>query len=414
MDEKVESDFVWYIVSVPSIAETQDILPKPTFVTSTYDSFSYSAVYASIPDIEARGFSRSICLVIASKKEEIIFAVRSLFYTEIGKIIDAARENAAALFLSEIDTHIEALSNHLETAEIKEEGQRIKLERLKEIKETMSGKIEKRLPFSKERCSKNALLFINDDLRKIEFIIDFSVLQNQIMEILRSISLPNSVLMGQLFAPECCSNVYVPSLNVPEDRSLNSLARSNVLKHVLYSMLTGRTIVILSSSIESVRPLAISLVELMPFRWENDLCVRNAPVNDADCSTCSVVVATALTSSNNMIATIDFDNNTYTGPACPDKSYIMKMPLADKHGEGVFWLRLNYAINNFKERYQRFSLIILSRTPKEYFDLSPSLEMHGFSNADEQIFSFFTLAMNSGEWRPVPESTISEQITVSL
>lgn len=162
MDEKVESDFVWYIISVPSIVETQNILPKPTFITSTYDSFSYSAVYAQIPDIEARGFSRSICLVIVSKKEEIIFAVRSLFYTEFGKVIDAARENAAALFLSEIDAHIESLTNNLNTAEIKDDGQKIKLERLKEIRETMFDKITKRVPFSKERCMKNALLFINE------------------------------------------------------------------------------------------------------------------------------------------------------------------------------------------------------------------------------------------------------------
>ena len=406
MDQKTESNFVWYIMSVPTLIDTQDILPKPTFISSTFENYSFQAVYASIPDIEARGFSRSICLVIASKNTETIFSIKNLFVEEFGRVINCARENAANLFLSEIDPHIEAIKAALETHTKEKEQLTAKLERLMDLKEHFPMENAKIIPISKERCFNNALLFINNDLRKIEFIIDFSVLQNQIVEILRQMSLPNSILMSHILTPTYFSGVYVPSLSIPEDKSLIFLHKNGALKNILFSLLSGKTIILVCSNIESILPLSVSLVELMPFRWDDDLYAFSQPVKIQDCLRYSVVTVPSLiddkdNQNSKLVSIIDFNKGKYIGTKCPEKSTVNKFPFNPKNTEGIFWIRLNYNINLVKEKIERFALIHLSRAPRSRKDVLSLFEIIGFSVVDEPIFSFFLNSMNSPQCRPL-------------
>ena len=422
MDQKTESNFVWYIMSVPTLIDTQDILPKPTFISSSFENYSFQAVYASIPDIEARGFSRSICLVIASKNTETIFSIKNLFVEEFGHVIDCARENAANLFLSEIDPHIEAIKAALQTPSKEQEQLSAKLDRLMELKEHFPMENAKLIPISKERCYNNALLFINNDLRKIEFIIDFSVLQNQIIAILRQMSLPNSILMSHILTPSYFSNIYVPSLNIPEDRSLIFLHKNGILKHALFSLLSGKTIILVCSNIESILPLSISLVELLPFRWEDDIYSFSNSIKIQDCLRYSVVTAPSIieekdNQNSKLVSIIDFNKGKYIGTKCPEKSTVSKFPFNPKNTEGIFWIRLNYNINLLKEKIERFAIIQLSRAPRSRRDVLSLFELIGLSGVDEPIFSFFMNSMNSSSCRPLildSGKIVHDQIIVSF
>lgn len=408
IDQKIENDLMWYIMSVPIMSPANDIFPKPTFVTSTFENLSYCAVYELIPDIEARGFTRSICLAIVTKKPEVVYSLNSIFKENIIDVMKQARINAASTFKAEIEPHIESISEYLKNKSIEENAKvhfQQKLEKLLEIRDKFPVKVHP-VKISKERCAKYSTELINYDLRKIEFIIDFPVLQNQIFSILKTLSLPNSAISSQLLMPSIAMNVFVPNIEIPEGRNLLYLYRTNLLKNCLFSILSGKTLIIVSSTPENWKPLAYSLTSLCPYRWKNDILQFNSPVKPTDCLTATTVVAQSIIEVESPYASIvNMDTGVFQGYQCPEKSCINKFQLSDKYSEGTFWLRLNYAIKNIKERFSRFSLIHLTRAPPSEDELGPLLQQVGLSPCDLPIFAFWTIASRNSERRPLIIST---------
>ncbi|EAY20682.1 hypothetical protein TVAG_163780 [Trichomonas vaginalis G3] len=411
LEQKTEFDLMWYIMSVPNIAPTSEPFPKPTFMSSSFENFSFCAIYALIPDIEARGFTRSICLTVVTQKPEIIYSINSLYNDKLLNILDQARINAASLFKAEIDPHIEAITQYLKNTTIDENAKlhfQTKLEKLLEIRDNFTIETHS-VKISKERCLKYATELINYDLRKIEFMIDLPVLQNQIFSILNILSLPTSVIATQLYMPSIATSVYVPNIEIPEGRGLLHLYKNNLLKNSLYSIMTGKTLIIVSSTPDNWKPLAYSLASLSPFRWKNDILQFNCPVKQTDCLSATIVVAQNIIGADSSYASVlNMDSLVFQGKQCPEKSCINKFQLSDKHNEGTFWLRLNYAIRNVKERFSRFTLIHLTRTPPNEEELNSLLQQSGFNQCDIPIFAFWTASSRNSERRPliisVPQS----------
>lgn len=73
-----------------------------TNVISKFEDFHYIAIYSQVLDCQARGFARSIVLVVANQSPEIIKYVNEAYIDELTKIIDHIYKNSYELFLNEI------------------------------------------------------------------------------------------------------------------------------------------------------------------------------------------------------------------------------------------------------------------------------------------------------------------------
>jgi len=396
IDIGLENDFMWYIVSVPSIAETRDIFPKPTHVTSSFNEMKYSAWYMSIPDIEARGFSRSVCLVIASANSSMIDTVNLRFSHAFHSIIDMARDNSSQIFWSEIDYHIHLLDEHLKgVSEMNSYQQQLeeKLKRLNEIRNSTQYSYEQSNN-SKDRCEISALVFINNDLRPIEYLINFSIIEQELKSVLKLCVLPTSILYGQVLVPNIFPREYVPMLAISNEKSFQFLNQVGILKHCIFSIMIGRPLIIESKNHEDI----ISFAEILPFRWDNDIHIFDSPSMAVDSIPYSIsLTPDIIQGEDSQVSILSFVRKYYKGPLCPSKSFISALAPETKQPEKSFWLKVSFELCTFKERFAKFCLLYLAHTQRTRYDMMVLLEKHGFSSDDEYIFEYISHSVLSQE-----------------
>lgn len=87
---------------------------KVTNIISKFEDLYYIALYSYVLDCQARGFVRSIFLVVANQSHEIIKFVYEAYIDDLTTIMGRIYENSYKLFLNEIHGYSISL---LKTAE---------------------------------------------------------------------------------------------------------------------------------------------------------------------------------------------------------------------------------------------------------------------------------------------------------
>lgn len=408
-----EVDLMWYCVSFPALPDYP--LSKPTVIKTKYNDYYLCVVYVSIPDINARSFSRIVCFMVGNISEAVIdYTMVSNF--KIPYYCMKMHEHALSIFKNDFSIYAYELFEMEKSIELSDESlsSRIKIvnQLLLDLNLSPSAPPEGYKPRTRESFEE-----ISEDLRKIENLTNLIDLIPDITVYI--FLLPTDSIHAQMNAANYSShsnlelggfktyNDFIRKI-LTEKESYNKskylikkLASSCVFQHCLFSLLSGITFIIECNSFPIGRKLAEKFSLFVPFFRKEDLAI----IETADLKSIrpySIVITHKMERCDSeQYAILNLDNLYYEGPICPHSSFIMKSMRFEAHTEFAFIIR---AYNTILDNVDYLSLLLkswVSNVPTSRAMAEKSLEENGLSAADSYIYEYWVISMASHTHRHI-------------
>jgi hypothetical protein len=387
--------FLWHVMSIPQPESISDEVQKPMIFTASFHEIHYAAFYFSILDIEARGFSRWLCFVLASDNERVVGNALFLHKASLLSLLQSMLDRSNAIFGSEIITFLRAIDELLST--INETS--LNYIRLVTKRDLLN---EYRVRFNDATAAANgpkpteqSLLQITENLRGVSELTGIDVILPKIESIVAACSAHPIVLEGLVISPDI-------SFPLPAHSVLFRIPRETLL-YVCFAMLSGWTLVLLSEDIEGFsRELYLSLERLLVFRFRGDCRVFTAFENSNLARFAIVLMRQFIGKPAPGVAVWRLERNEFAGPACPDGSFLMRNPMLREQLGDIFEIDLRDHIMRMRDAFIRFAVLYLTKLPRMESELRGLMEMAGLATADEPIFRFWMAAVaNKDSIRPV-------------
>ena len=344
-----ESGFRWEVASLPAVPDGAGLCPPISRVLSDRGDLSYIAFYTTIPDVEARGFSRSISFVISHQSKALIHAIQcSSVLDDVESALRKLQANAMDRFRCEFGRVFWEISKIV--------GDHPKLEakhnEMKRIAE--EWKINAEEPDNSDGVEIDPAKFseIDNNLRDINQLMgmDQGILDSVIADLVRDeraawireranrVTCKLSMDFGGVEShyPETVSQLFEQAGGFDSDMfKVMTFVNDGILAHMLFSILGGATLVIQSCKFfdEAVK-FARKMCLFVPLFSPERLFVCDE-IDVDDCYEYSVVATKKienLTFEHDLISFLDLDGSFYRGPICPESSYVRKM-IANMNGE---------------------------------------------------------------------------------
>ena len=338
-----ESDFMWIAISAPGVPETTKLCPKPTTISSKYKNYYFLGFYCSIPDSDARGFSRSICLVISNQKQELIDDLFCCDFLE--SFLVKLQDFAMNIFQDEIGMKLETM-NYLCNVYGKTHSQLQPIfEEMKKIYESTGLNVEIDYTKEFEGLEPDKVSIINNDLRDLTEITNFveyeEELNNFFMKLNNSVEstlslkykgkniLPTIMLFGDVEDEDQFSKLLGMENKFNESKfKMLDFRESGVFHHIVYSLMSGRTLIIESSYIKDAIFLGERFSYLIPFFKKNLFYVSEDPISLEESLQYLIVITTKFKinlAESDRVAYLNLNKNYYRGPICSQQSIIYQV-----------------------------------------------------------------------------------------
>ena len=198
--------------------------------------------------------------------------------------------------------------------------------------------------------------------------------------------------------PDFISFIQTPKINSSIFRLLD-LVDSGALFHSIFSILSGRTLVIKSSRSEEVLFLGKKLSLFIPF-YNEHLFAQLDKITVADALQYSIVIVKEFPPEiHGELSLLDLDNRMYKGESCPHKSFVWTTgQKATKSNEASFLVTL---FREVKRTAGKLS-IMLSNVFTSRDDLKDLIISNGLHIDDEPLFKYWiACASNQETSRPI-------------
>ena len=412
-----EDKLLWYVVTTPAAQDSNLINQHTSIFYSTFDNFHIAAFYLLIPDIQARGFTRTVSICICSELDFQMCIINNSIDKKISQYFEESVHNHFSNFLEKMSQYVGGLE-----ATIKEDSkhadllQQIKIEIMPIIK---SLSIEPDLT----QQSRNVKEFteINNDLRDVTELFDFKLLINNIEQLLTKELFPKTTNMykakydeqfpyldfgginGEKY-PIFVKEIFDHSEEINKQKhKMLYLMKTKIFHHCIYTLLTGKTLVIESSSYESVELLAKHFTLFVPFFNDDDLYISKEPVIASDIRQYSIVIAPSIErNSPQFVSILNTNLGYYEGTICPSTSIIYR-EFNFKVTTETSLLLLSF--NRLKSIGNLFISIMHSwflNVPNSKDKMKKEMreEFH-LSDADESLFAFWINCVIRGQQKRV-------------
>lgn len=412
-EEKVDNDFLWYVVSTPI---TQDYNPFDC-QTSSFSAFfenNHFVCYNSIvPDVEARGFSRSIGICIYSNKSIQNKLTDTGISLKISNLLTKTIKDSHPQFAKDMSGYLGAL---ISTMDANQESAPVLEQKFKEAIYMLKGSEVSPDTTQKPRTPEY-FTQINNDLRDIEKLIDIDGLVKELRSILSQFYYSNiSAKIKQRshyderfpcfnFGPFTNDDISDFSAYVLENRAtINSsrykllyLHKPKVFHHIIYCLLSGRTLVIEASKPDELLSFAQRLSIFIPKYFEDCLHVFSEPITTSKALEYAIAITPQIKREKlDYICILNTDNGYYEGPICPYSSNIYKLFDFTVKTESSFLLMAYERLKEFSYSVIRIYSSFYTDVPKNNNKLRESLDKFQFGEADDPILRYLTQIIVSG------------------
>ncbi|KAH0785328.1 hypothetical protein GPJ56_010739 [Histomonas meleagridis] len=176
------------------------------------------------------------------------------------------------------------------------------------------------------------------------------------------------------------------------------LRESGIFHHILYSILSGRTLVIESSFIKEAEALGNRFSLLVPFFKPEHFKVTESPISLESCLPYSVVITTKFNidlEESDRVAYLNLNKHYYRGPICSQRSLVYKtLNINEVKTEfGLVLVSLN-ALETFKEKIIGISNLV-ENVPTSLSKVSQYWDMPSSYEGDFKIFEFWVHSANN-------------------
>lgn len=406
-----DNDFCLAVVNTPTNFQLSSLNSPPTIISSFFMNIQYIALYIQILDYQARGFTRPIVLVFAysgdSRNVNIMEYLMCLHRKEFLELAESFQKKANDIFPSELKKYalqLQYIIDHSNSDKIA--NLRSKFEELKRML-PLAGitDLENESSIQNE-IDPNVFIQINNDLRKIEDMID---IKNNTQKVLQFIEkLPKSQLQATVVGGlGVDTDIFIQTFEADHTTDGICLSRLKEKENIIFSLLCGITIVIqvpnnrksvydaqqFSKKLSVLSPLDkpqkieyIPKIDLLSNILENDIVITH------DCNQNLKQFPFA-------ILNLENSSESFITPlSCPAGSFVHRLVSSTEAfpiNENIFLIAI---FNRIKHAYSKFLIKIAEisvRTRQTRERMLAALKSFSFQNDDEPIFKYWIYSMIS-------------------
>lgn len=389
------TDFFYYVGNMHSIGKVGEILIPPTITQSSFNSIPYFSITIQIPDVEARGFLRSITLIIAHDH------IKPIISENLIKMMKLFQENAMKLFLEEIPKFflgVKFLCENLKENDMRKPTLITMVQEMEPILQQFNIKTEN--SDRDESVTLSKIVTVNNELRDVRDLIKWDENLNELIKIISLLNLSSdlpsksnnqseidfgfSSISPQNFLYFTSSNsIYLASFD-------QKICQSGVFGHLVFSLLSGFKINLVSDDIEKALDLAEILINFIPLFQESDLLILNENENKNVIKSHKIVISKSLVYeqvNDEKISVIDLNENYYQGLICSEKSFVWQFAKINKNENlRVFAAKTSFKLKAFADKFVRFAFNFMKNEFQNQHQFFSMMDLNGFHKEDLPAF----------------------------
>ena len=381
-------EFLLFVVNIPTNIRDNFNDPKPTIIKSEYMNATFLGVYVQIPDIQARGFSRSIVLVIAHQDSRMIGYIYSKLLDDFVSFAIELQTNASEIFPDDLMQYAASLQ---ETVKKNPESRQLlasKMEELNQILKRMG--INEITTTNAQEQPPEYFTQINNDLRSILTLTHFRDVKNDIILFVDSLPIDLLQCNAMWKAQNCLLNV----INASHDdlaSEFQILFKNKRIFDCLYSLYTGHSLYILSSKPGLGTSVGEKIVSLSPFETILPLCTVDTRMKDP----CVILTGEFDPSKHPNDSCLDLDNDKYYGSRCPLESILYKeLPKVENHSTSLLMMMFSNDLKRIGSRFIRKTIEMSARAPQTRQRMDAQMKSIGFTEYDTPLIEYWSVLLS--------------------
>lgn len=388
------TDFCYYVGNMHSIGKVGEIFIPPTITQSSFNGIPYFSITIQIPDVEARGFLRSITLIVAHDR------IKPIISEDIIKIMKQFQENALKLFLKEIPRFflgVKYLCENLKETDMGKPTLVTMLQEMEPILQQFNINIEN--SERDETVSLKKIVTVNNELRDVRKLIEWEENLNELTRIISSLNLSPDISSSENqneieFGFSSISHqkiFYFTSNNSINFASFDQkICQNGIFGHLIFSLLAGFKINLVSSDFEKTLQLAEILVNFIPMFQESDLKILNENENKNVINSQKIIISKNSAFDNiesEKVSIFDLNENYYQGLVCGENSFVWQFAKINKNVNlRTFAAKTSFKLKSFADKFVRFVFIFMKNEFQNQHQFYSMLDLNGFQKDDLPIF----------------------------
>lgn len=355
----------------------------PIIYQHAYDKIYFTSFYFLVCDSKSPTSLRKLAIIVGNQDRSFLINAQQKFKKDILKLIQQIQHSSLEIYKKENPNENQEFLSKLN---IPNNGNTSSL-------------------FTDNIRPQTLVEFINfPDLHKIlQQIIDSAPRSSFLSYIQLRCELPS---IGSTFKFGKFQNLYDFMSFIQSNEVNSSLIRmldlvdSDTLFHCIFSILSGKTLVIKSSDTESATSLGRRFTLFVPFYTESYFTVAESLTVVESLKYSIAVVNNFPSEIKSAVSLLDLDSKMYKGESCPHKSFVWsELKKQSKFNEATFLTTCYREIMKVSGKFATF-LSISKLNNRE--DAMKGLSQAGFSKDDEPIFKYWVqCASNQQNSRPI-------------
>ena len=370
---------------------------ETTFIQCSYDKTFYASFSFNIADILSTTYFRKVCFVLGHQDRTILVNALTKMKKLFEKIIQKIQISSILTLKADND-------------ELQKEVDMTQFDNfIKSLDPELSSDIKKLLQKTENRDFKEITQFETLFEQELNNIID-SLPKSQFLSYVQmrgTLRSEGSIFkFGQFQTlPEFVT--FIQTANMRSfDYKLLDLVDSGALFHCIFSVLSGRTLVIRSSDFEGAKALGMKFAVFAPFFDESHFAAFDKITVAGALRYAIVVVKEFPPETGGAVSFLDLGNKMYKGESCPRKSFVWKTgENISKSNEASFIVS---CYREVKKVAGKLTIACMSSSGDKSSTLQ-NLSDYGLEKDDEPIFRYWmSCATNVQKSRPVISSNRSK------
>ena len=312
-----------------SIGKVGEIFIPPAITQSSFNGIPYFSITIQIPDVEARGFLRSITFIVAHDR------IKPIISEDIIKIMKRFQENALKLFLTEIPRFflgVKYLCENLKENDMGKPTLVTMIQEMEPILQQFNINIEN--SERDETVSLKKIVTVNNELRDVRNLIEWEENLNELTRIISSLNLSPDISSSENQNEIEFGFSSISHQKIFYFTSNNKICQNGIFGHLIFSLLAGFKINLVSSDFEKTLQLAEILVNFIPMFQESDLKILNENENKNVINSQKIIISKNSVFDNiesEKVSIFDLNDNYYQGLVCGENSFVWQFAKINKN-----------------------------------------------------------------------------------
>ncbi len=382
-----------YVINTPTDLTFNEYKPEPTIIKSEFSGIYFIAVYISIADYEARGFSRQVVLLIGHPLPKMINFVFQHSLQTFVSFATKLQDNASERFPREISKYTSDLRK---TIAKYPESECLLQTKVNELERTLkaAGIEENTATEADSACDLKPEYFtrINNELRPIKKLTSFSDIEPRILNFVNSLPTNSLQCNARLRTNQSIVSLVDASFSTPTQKFMNIIQNKKIFD-TLFALFSGKTLYVAGTENHNeTRVLAERLSVLSPFDESFPVVDISSKSSKKDLYPQIVLCLAFDAESDPRASCLDIDADTYTGIKCPQDSIVMKelSKISTSHSLNVLLMLLGNETKKIGGRFVRKTLEMSSRAQQTKDRMMSQMMSIGFSLSDQPLLRYFS------------------------